>query len=191
MTPPALHDFFVAAASVAGALIGLLFVAISVAHERLTADDAEHSHRLRASAALTSFTNALAISLFALIPGVSLGVTALVVGLVGLLFVAASLVSLVRVHSYQPQAPRDALFLIGLVVTTALEVVYGRNLLARSHDTHSSDAIAVLVVVSFLIGVARSWELIGGPSIGLASEVAAVLRQRRENNQGGGDEAGE
>ena len=179
MTPETLHDFFVASAGVAGALIGLLFVAVSVSHDRLIAEDTEYVHRVRASAALTSFTNALSISLFALVPGVGLGDTAVVVGAVGLLFVVASLLSLIRVRAAQPVSGRDLFFLVSLVVTCGLEVFFGVRLASRGHDPSAADTIAAAVVVCFLIGVARSWELVGGPSFAVFSEVRGLVVSAR------------
>jgi uncharacterized membrane protein YecN with MAPEG domain len=178
VTPSSLQELFAASAGVAGALIGLLFVAISVEHERLTADDADQLQRVRASAALTSFTNALAISLFALALTDALGWTALVVSVLGLLFVAASVLSLLRVRQVQSVAAREALFLVGLVITFGLQLWYGVRLIDRAGDVGAARGIAVMVIVCFLLGIARAWELIGGPSIGLGTEVTAIVRKR-------------
>jgi hypothetical protein len=179
------HDLFAAAAGVAGALTGLLFVAISVAHERLGEGDSAQVHRIGAAAALTAFTNALVVSLFGLVPGNEVGGAALAVAIIGLIFVAASLLSLWRVHragSLSSKA-RDALFLVSLAVTFVLQLLEG--LAATRHPEHVGDvrALSILVIVCFLIGISRSWVLIGGPSIGIASELGALVRKRASDSE--------
>jgi hypothetical protein len=170
------HDFFVASAGVAGALIGLLFVAVSVAGERLVADTDGHVNRVRASAALTGFTNALVISLFALNPVAGLDAATIAVAIVGMTFVAASLLSFVRVRGLHRQAASDAAFLIGLLVVLVLELRAGIRM--DDHPRGALNEVAILLVVSFIIGIGRSWELLGGPQIGLVSELRGVLRTR-------------
>jgi hypothetical protein len=179
MVPAGIRDFFEASAGVAGALIGLLFVAISVSAERLARQEARAQvYRIRAVAALTAFTNALAVSLFSLIPGEKIGWTSFVVAVSGLLFVAAALMSLIRLRQMQWSAVRDALFLLGLASVFVIQLAEALGVVADPGNSGDVNTIAILVVVCFFIGIARSWELIGGPSIGITAEVSALVRSR-------------
>jgi hypothetical protein len=178
MTDDMFHDFFTAASAVVGALIGLLFVAISVSQDRLTEQGGTQSHRIRASAALTVFTNALTVSLFALIPGIHLGWPAVITAGLGEVFVGASLLSLYRVHREQPRGYRESLFLGGFAIVFAVQLVYGIKLTGDPENVGDVRALAILVVVCALGGIARSWELIGGPEIGLRQEVTRTVRER-------------
>jgi hypothetical protein len=188
MIPAGLREFFGASAGVAGTLIGLLFVAVTVASDRLVrAEKGGQLHRIRASAALTAFTNALVVSLLALDSGRTIGPTAVAMAGVGLMFVTASLLSLIRVRQVHWRTLRDALFMAGLIITFAVQLVSGIQLILRPDDADAVQTIVLLVVICFLIGVDRAWELVGGPSIGISHEVAAFTRG---NSRGADDQTG-
>jgi hypothetical protein len=194
VVPADIHDFFAASAGVSGALIGLLFVAISVSGERIArAEAASQVHRIRAYAALVAFNNALAVSLFALIPGEKIGWTSLVVSIIGLLFVSASLLSLVRLRQVRWGTARDAVFLVFLAVVFVIQLVAGIDVMRQPGDAGAVETIAFLVVSCFIIGIARAWELVGGPAIGIAHEVVALVRseeQARASRAAAGGAAG-
>jgi hypothetical protein len=184
-----IHDFFLASSSVAGALIGLLFVAISVASGRLAREEAEAQlYRVRAAAALTAFLNALTVSLFALIPGHKVGPAALIVAIGGLLFVLAALLSLIRRRQLGRNSVNDALFLLGLLVTFVVQLTQASDVIAQPDDTGAVNTIAAMVIVCFLIGIGRAWELIGGPSIGITHEVTELVRSHHSGADDSADE---
>lgn len=177
--PDRFHDFFLASAGAAGALIGLLFVAVSVAPERLLGDAAPQGNRIRALSALTAFTNALVVSLFALIAGIDLGWTALAVAAIGLRFVLGSLLSLLNASRPAPGGLRDGTFLVGLVVVFALQLYFGVRMIVDDNPVGAERGLAVLVVVCFLIAISRAWELIGGPDVAVLGELRTLVRRRR------------
>jgi hypothetical protein len=188
VVPESIHEFFVASSGVAGALIGLLFVAISVAAERLTQAEGGQIHRIRAVAALTAFTNALVVSLFALIPGHKIGPAATAVAASGLVFIGAVLLSLIRLRQVRWSVARDMLFLVGLAVVFAVQLVTGLAVLAQPRNPGDVNEIAILVICCFLIGMARAWGVIGAPSIGIGKEITALFR---DHHRGTHDPEGE
>jgi hypothetical protein len=185
-TPDSYHEFFTAAAGVAGALVGLLFVAVSVTMERMEEQGETQIHRIRAATALTAFSNALVVSLFALIPGQNLGWPAFILGVVGALFVIGALLSMFRLGLRRPGELRGAVFLVGLIVVLVFQLSAGLRLI-NHHGAYQT--ISILVVACFVIGISRSWELIGGPSIGIFHEIFTFGRTHRPGGAAKGVES--
>ncbi len=163
------NEFFAASAGVAGALIGLLFVAISVAPERVIGPEAQDVHAVRAAATLTAFTNALAVSLFSLIPGLGTGGVATAVSAVGILFTIGALGRLVPLARAGQLHPRELRFLAAMLIVFAIQLQAAIRLDANEHDQGLLQTICIIVAVCFLLGIARAWELVGGPRVGILS----------------------
>jgi hypothetical protein len=106
----------------------------------------------------------------------------------GLAFVMASLISLIRLHQARRRTLRDALFLIWLVATLVVQLIAGISVTAHPGDSGAVNTIAIVVAFCFLIGIDRAWELIGGPSIGISHEVAALVQRHGRGADDPGDE---
>ena len=84
MVPEAFHDYFLATSGAGAALVGLLFVAVSIAPERTVMSGAPVERRAVATSAYTALLNAFFLSLVALLPQTNLGGAALILSLIGL-----------------------------------------------------------------------------------------------------------
>jgi hypothetical protein len=177
VVPTDFTTFFATTAAVAGALIGLLFVAISVAPS-LEGRDVRIQTDVRAGIAFSALIDALVLSLFALIPDIDLGQTAVVVGLVGL----SSCVALGAYLLREGPPGRTRRRLTGRLVLQAsvfaYQVVLGVQLSRDPHATGHVTGLAVVTIVLFIVGIARAWQLIGARDSGLFAELGESYRAR-------------
>lgn len=169
------QSFYATAASVAGALIGLLFVAVTVVRDR-PSHTPQTGHQIPAAAALTAFTNTLCVSLFGLIDHGQVAIPAAGSGIAGILFVLASLRSLIRGGH---RCSHDLLILTLLAVTFTAQLITGLRNTGHPAAPALQHTTAIIIVICFLTGIARSWELIGGQRIGIAGGIHALLNHRR------------
>ena len=151
-------NFFVGSTTVAGALAGLLFVALSVAPERLMGAKASTEQQAIAATAFTALVDALWISLVGLRPGNALPSANLVLGLLGLTSTVGLAVRLWRARAQEKVSRRWPYLLLFIIAVYAGQTVAA--ITARSAASAQS-ASGTLVLVFFAVGIARSWELLG------------------------------
>jgi len=175
VVPLSYHDFFSGCATVAGALIGLLFVAISVSPEKLTGDTAHTEQQVRAGAAFSALTNTLVIALVALLPGADLGEAGLILAGVGLATTAVLILVLYRERGKVRLG--DATMFLFLLVLYGLQLANGIKLETAPHDVNAVDNQGLLAIGFFLFGIARAWQLVGARDFDPAATLAAMIHR--------------
>ena len=152
MVPEYFEGYFAATAAGAGALIGLLFVAVSLRPASLLGSAASSNGRAVAGSAFTALVNSFFVSLIALIPFVSLGYTA--AGMAGL-----SLFSTFQMHRELDTAEAGRIQLVTALIAYLGQLVVGVLLAVKPSDATLVVAIAYLLVASFAVALKRAWML--------------------------------
>jgi len=174
MIPEEYREFFTAAASASGALIGLLFVAITVSPERAHHEDTRIEFRIRASAALLVFSNALTLSLAALVPGVSLGWWSVAASLGLLAFALATARTSIGELRRHRSAHRHLLLAAGLLVIVGFQIYVGLRLIRDSGDLGAVQILDYIVIADLAAGISRSWQLARMRNTGLMASLRVL-----------------
>ena len=188
------RDLFVAVASAAAALTGLLFVAITVTPRPAGGRPRGVIHQVRSAAALLAFTNALGISLFGLVPNNNAGYPAGAFGIVGTLFTLASVRSILADTRARARFLAQVSLIAGLLAVFISEIVFGAELIAHWTNHSALDTLGHLIIASLFIGVARAWEFVGDRDTGIWASlmVLATGHERSLNDpDAGATEPGE
>lgn len=184
------HDFFLGSASAVGALIGLLFVAISVTPKAVTGRSEHHKERLKAATAMSAFLDALVVSMVALMPGDNLGTGSSIMAIAGIFSTVALAVTGLRAGVLRD--PARALFRWSLLISAFLGLYIVQLASALQINGTASDAThvkthSILVIIMFIMGISRAWELVGGSS----PRLIATFSHPGAGEPAGGDQAGD
>jgi hypothetical protein len=182
VVPVGFHDFFGGCASVAGALIGLLFVAISVSPQKLAGDSAHVEHQVRAAAAFSALVTTLVIALVALLPRSSLGEAATIVAAAGLATTIGLCALLLREHQEKIRRT-DVSMLAILLVLYGLQLASATQLAGSPRNVGDVGDQGALLIGFFLFGIARSWQLVGARDTSLTTTVAAMIHLHRSASE--------
>jgi hypothetical protein len=155
VVPEVYRELFTAIATTAGSLTGLLFVALSVTR-RAPAAGPPAIQQVRVSAALLAFTNAIAVSLFSLVPGISPGYPAVALGVIGILFTAAGVRTIVSSQATPRQQRRQLGLVILLLLIFGTELACGIAVLADSRLSTAVQIMCYALISSVLAGIARA-----------------------------------
>jgi hypothetical protein len=180
VVPDSFDGFFTAAASAAGALIGLLFVAISMRPESLLGANSSSRASALASSSFTGLVNGFFVSMAALIPGKNLGITAIISA-------ALALGATSRLQHRVGHAVTKVAVSALMVVAFVAQAGVGIGLIARPHNTSLVTGIAWITIASLAVALMRAWSLLQGEGLDKPNVTSGAAGQPAG---GGGSDGG-
>jgi hypothetical protein len=161
MVPPDYTVYFMTMAAVGATLFGLIFVVISIAPESIATASAPLERQVKALTAYSALLNPLIISLFALEPHQQIGTVVIALSLTGLINMLLMVLILMQ-HSVQWSARfRNSPFILAGFVLYGFETYSAVRLLQSPTDSSALNALADLLIIIAVFGIARAWELVG------------------------------
>jgi hypothetical protein len=155
-------NFFVTSAQAGAALVGLLFVAVSLAPEKIVTREAVPERRAMALGTFTALANAFFVSIFALVPDQNLGYALVLVGVGAFLSTVSGLPEVLRPGSKVAGRNKRRLPIAAGAVAYGLELWQGVVLVGNPQQSSSLYTIAFIIISVYVLGLWRAWQLIDG-----------------------------
>ncbi len=184
MVPSDFITYFSVMAGVGATLFGLIFVVISIKPEITGAENISIRPQVQATSSYTALLNPLVISLIALVPHGTVGTVTLIMSSVGLANTIIMGVSLWEgslgsaKRLTNAELLRNAIFIVSSVVIFGLELLYGIQLTLTPHDSGPLYNLTTLLVVIYIYGIARAWDLTGVRQFHVRDLIAPLVSQR-------------
>jgi hypothetical protein len=153
VVPRSYLEFMITSAGAAGAMIGLLFVAISLRSELVFGPNAPPKVKTLASSSFTSLVNAFALAILAIIPSTNIGVGMVVLAVL-------CLYNTWVLHAKNNFANAQIRVLIVTTINYVAEFAGGVTLMVHQNEQWIVNGLCYVIFASFIIALNRAWALI-------------------------------
>jgi hypothetical protein len=167
VVPEDFANFFIASAGAGAALVGLLFVAVSLAPEQIVTLRAPMERQAVAVTAFTALINAFFLSLTALIPHIPFGWVIVPVSGFCLLLTLIQAWPLLRWSKGWQSFVRRTFLIVLSVGLYSLELLNGYQLLMTPSQGGIVYYVVACLIGAFGLGLIRAWELLGSQRYGV------------------------
>jgi hypothetical protein len=175
MVPADFTSFFAVMAGVGATLFGLIFLVISIKPENTSV-----LRQVQIASSYSALLNPLVISLIALVPHATIGLVTLIMSTIGLINTIIMGISLLQDSLSWAKKLNSVLFIIGSLVLFSFEIFYAIRLVVVPGDLPTLDNLTTLLVIIYLYGIARAWDLVGARQFHIREAFAPLVPKGME-----------
>ena len=166
MVPEAFNNFFLASAGIGATLVGLIFVAVSIAPEHNVQANAPIERQAMAASSFTALLNAFFISFGALIPGF-IGPLTLIMSALGLINSSLLAWNLLKERERWQNVVRRVFLILVSIIIYGYEFYFAILIILEPNSVGNIYSLAGLLLGVYGIGLTRAWQLLGARRFGL------------------------